>query len=474
MGSTNGSEEMAVVLTWLRSELEADRADSSGVLDDARTNAARIDALDGRIEELPRSVCSPVDSRAARVRPQSPMGPSRPRITLQDWSTVVERARQRLEGRGTAANACTLDKLLDRDEVERIQRRFSGSFSLDTRLDRYDIASTVAAGLVAAAVDFLIVRIPRDVVYLGQFHQSGSPMTEWVRSLKVPEDNWLARHFKTAYDEVAKVQAHIPGFGPKTHRLQTFGHDPLLGLIMGTIDIMRGGLTAVSEGGKVLAFPGTGVPDYNPLTAFVWQVMHLLSDGFTRMGLPVPGWSLLQLFQLGSFGEKERTVADLARFMYLKGYDSRHFLTMSTSVTAAEVVLRGYFSIRQKLDRDYRSVASREAEIVGSERVSDHPRYQALALAAHGLAAGANAGKVAVYAGNPLAVNYAQWLRFFSALFQWMRSSLRSPSHLLRGYARANWEDLERGWPELDVRSPTFPTLVIAVPGPGGVSESSC
>jgi|LSQX01.1.fsa_nt_gb hypothetical protein len=463
--TTEGLNDAAlpVVLAWLQSEAEEHGQHVCLASSDAHQTAAGIGALDQRIEELLRAV-----PEAARRQATSPAPPPRqqatPVVLEQDWGTLVDRARDRLLERGIAPDACVLDDLLDPEEVQRIEGRFAGGFSLKTRLDMYDVGGIVAAGMVGALVDFLIVRIPHDVVYLGQHTQVGSPLTKWLRSLNVPENNWLAQHFRTSYDEVSNVAGHIPGFGPRTHRLQTFGHDPLVGLVIGTIDIMRGGLTGISTDGVVIPLTGTGLPNYNPLAAFVWQIMHLLSDGFTKMGLPAPGWSLLQLFRFGSFGERDRTVADLARFMYLKGYDSRHFLTMSTSVAATEVMLRGYFALRQKLDPEYGQLASREAEIVGSERISDHPRFQTLALGAHGVATAANAGKVAIYAGNPLSINYAQWLRFVSALFQWMKGGLRSPSEVLEGTARANWKELETGWPEIDAHCSDFPSLTVGQP----------
>jgi len=364
--------------------------------------------------------------------------------------------------RGVDLTTISLDDMLDADEVARIERRFRGEFSLSTRLDGYDVAVAALAGLAAALVDFFIVKIPKDIKYLGEYWQTGSPVTKWLHSVSIPSDNWLAQYFKTSYDAVKPVASKISGFGPKTHRLQTFGHDPLVGLVVGTIDIMRGGLTAISKENAIIILNDTGVAHYNPLTAFVWQVMHLISDGFTKMGLPAPGWSLLQLFQVGSFGEKERTVAELSRWMYYKGYDSRHFLTMSTSVAATEVILRGYFWLRRKMDEEYGQVCDHTAEVVGSQRTGAHPRFQAMALAAYATASAANAGKVAIYQGNPLAINYAQWLRFFHSVFVFVQTKMRSSSEILTGYGNANLRVLAEGWPLLDVLDPDFPSLIVS------------
>lgn len=361
-----------------------------------------------------------------------------------------------LGSRGVDPDRVCLDDLLDRSEVEAIEARFRSGFRIEAELDRYDITAAVIAGVGAALVDFLIVRIPTGMTYAGDL-QRGSPLTEWLRSFEVPPDNRLASWFKTSYDRVGGID--LDGFGPRTHRLQTFGHDPLLGLLFGTIDVLRGGLTGVSRDGVVTYVAGTGQAIENPIVAFTTVVMHMLSDVATRMGLPPPGWTLTHALQFGSFGEKDRTVAELARFMYLKGFDSRHFLTMGTSVAAAELILRAYVGLRRHFERGYDEAFVRVGEVAGAHGVGSNPRYVAMSLAAHGIAAAANAGKIAAHGGNPLAFNYALWLQFVRRLFNWITLKLRSPTDVLLGYAGSNERALLRGaWGDLG--QDDFPVLV--------------
>ena len=67
-------------------------------------------------------------------------------------------------------------------------------------------------------------------------------------------------------------------------------------------------------------------------------------------------------------------------------------------------------------------------------------------LAAHGIAALANAGKVALYQGNPLAINVAEWY----ALLGYLAPSLH---YWMLDAHRLRMEHLERvtdqAWPEL-------------------------
>lgn len=71
------------------------------------------------------------------------------------------------------------------------------------------------------------------------------------------------------------------------------------------------------------------------------------------------------------------------------------------------------------IEAKWRMITDAEGARVGAQRVSDHPRYQTLALIAHAVAAAANAGKLMVYSGNPVALNYAQWLTIVKAFLVW-------------------------------------------------------
>lgn len=452
------SDDLAVVLHWLNDDLRRLDQQADADLRAARANARDLDGLEARVARLAARAGIEVVGRTQAPDLAGAGGVSAAPVAPPPWADVVAAASQRLEARGVAVGRLDLDGLLDPEAISRIERRFSGSFRVEAQLDRYDIMATVAAGLVAALVDLLIVRLPTDVTYLGEHLQRGSPLTGWLRSLDVPSDNQLARWFKVSFDKVRDVP--VSGFHPRSHRLQTFGHDPLVGLVVGVIDIMRGGLTAIGRDGQIVILDGTGEPVYNPFKAVVYEIGHLLSDAPTKMGIPAPGWSLLQLMQFGSFGEKERTVADLARFMYLKGYDSRHFLTMGTSVAAAEVVLRGYFWLRRKMDDQYEADCDRQAHVAGARRTGDHPRFITMALGAHGIAAAANAGKVGfAHAGNPLAINYAQWLRFLQSLYKWYQMKMQSPTDLLIRQGQWNQRMLETGWPDIGIDDDGFPEL---------------
>ncbi|NBV87385.1 MAG: hypothetical protein EBS01_14240, partial [Verrucomicrobia bacterium] len=125
------------------------------------------------------------------------------------------------------------------------------------------------------------------------------------------------------------------------------------------------------------------------------------------------------------------------------------------------VVLRGYFAIRRKLDENYEAQAVHSERASGRCSMSAHPTFQAMAFVAHLVGSAANGGKVAFYGGNPLAVNYAQWLRFLQAALSFTQARLRSPSEVLIGHARANLMELDEGWPTIEVSAADFPSFVV-------------
>jgi hypothetical protein len=464
-----------------KSQVESD-------LQKAGATSERLDDVDERIrrlaDQLPEEALDAGEERSAEdVPPQKRMrlvsdGEDSPERS-KTWGELQREATARLVKQGINPSAVSIDDVLDAATCQRIEERYGGNFQLQADLDAYDVWAAVAAGTVAAVVDFFLVKIPQDHLYLDKYPQEGSPLTKWLQGKNDSEQHWIAQFakrlesdYKTSFDGVRPIMEEdlVEGFYPKTHRLQTFGHDPLLGLIIGTIDVMRGGMTAISRDGIPVLLSGEDVPGglrppvLNALKAFWTTLMHMVSDVTTKMGLQPPGFTMLQAFDVGSFGENDRTIGELARFMYLKGYDSRHFLTMSTSVAAAEVVLRGYYFMRRRFDDEYEAEVTYAAEVAGesSWRFDKHPRFMGMKLTAHAIGAAMNAGKVAFYVGNPLAINYAQWLSFTRDALRFAKMKTKSPSEVIRGHALANARALEEGWNSIDVSDPEFPELVIS------------
>jgi hypothetical protein len=179
------------------------------------------------------------------------------------------------------------------------------------------------------------------------------------------------------------------------------------------------------------------------------------------MGVPAPGWGLLGLAQVGSIGPNDDTIGEVARKMYLAGYDCRHFVTQSISVATVDLVLWIWFALRERLDPAWRGQVEQERAISGTTGVRHHPRFEAMALGAHLIACAANAGKITLYGGSPYAFNYAQWLRFAHAAFRFSARYFASPSDQLTRRAETNADALSFGWPPIDFSSSEAPRLAV-------------
>ena len=172
------------------------------------------------------------------------------------------------------------------------------------------------------------------------------------------------------------------------------------------------------------------------IEAILRQIGHLLSDVATPMGLPAPFMTLFQGLNIGSIGERSRTIGEVARWMYLNGYDFRHFLVSGLTPAVIEIVLRAYLMVRHYVEHGETKI------LLGS-----HPKYRSMLLTAHATAAAGNAGKVALWQGNPLAINQAEWMAFMRYLVPSLKYWVFDRARLRRAHLeRVN----DQGWQALE------------------------
>ena len=303
------------------------------------------------------------------------------------------------------------------------------SYEAQYKWDKWDYIIVGSAGVLAFLTDVFLVAIPKTMtsgVYAGQ---KGSIITKKLRALKFPPSvqAWLEMKAKVPYDHT----------GGGDHRIDTFGHDPVLGFIMGTLDIMRGGATTI-KGGNIAFESGLADPVRDPLAALIIQFLHMISDVATSKGLPVPFASVMRALKIGSFkgpSGRTHTLSEMILWMYHHGYDLRHFLTMGITPATIEIILRAYLMIRHY-------------SIYGDVKFSlaDNPKYRSMLLLAHAIACAGNAGKVTLMQGNPLAINYAEWLALVRYLIPSLKYWLFDKRRLrIEHMLRIN----EQGWSEL-------------------------
>ena len=324
------------------------------------------------------------------------------------------------------------------------------SYDAQYKWDKWDYIFVGASGVLASLTDYFLVKIPTTLNTGDYAGQVGSPITEWLKKYDTTKSNdWLAqwaKHLsdtcKVPYDRMSYDGVErIAGMFPKSHRFQSFGHDPVIGFVFGVLDIMQGTITGFSYDKLTHThtwMQGAVWSNLEPvelIEAILRQFGHLISDVATPMGLPAPFMTLIQGINAGSFGEKERTVGEIARWMYLNGYDFRHFLVSGITPGVIEIVLRAYLMLRHY---------SEHGEM--KFNLASHPKYRSMLLMAHSIATLGNAGKISLMQGNPLAINYAEWLAFvrylIPSLKYWAFDQRRLRMEHLEGINDAGWEQL--------------------------------
>jgi hypothetical protein len=130
----------------------------------------------------------------------------------------------------------------------------------------------------------------------------------------------------------------------------------------------------------------------------------------------------------------------------MTGYDLRHLLASAAAPLAVELPLAAYVAVRRYLEDNY------DQEWVAADTSGKrhrHPRQIGMRVIADAIVCAANAGKIAVYGGNPLAFNYAQWLSLIHSALGYAAHSWSRPTHVVVERATRGEEILTRDWDDL-------------------------
>lgn len=323
----------------------------------------------------------------------------------------------------------TIESLFTEEELREnalAVRQLNEEYNQIHRLDKFDIAIAAAAGLLAGAVDILLVGIPQKT----PDGLKAGPLSNYIRDAfdkMFPPDEMErlanSKVSKVPYDaqDNRNTTVNVEGLSAYYHRLLSLGHDPLLGFVFGVADILSGRMTTIDKAGKVVSQVMENYADRTEADVFAAiakQIVHLKSDMTTSMGLPAPLMGLFNLLQFGSVGEYEQTIAEIVQGMYYEGYDFVHFCSMSVSSMLVEVVVRIGYAIK----RIKEGVAIKNAIPLSTDH-EKMPKLGTMLFTAHSAATAINAGKV-LFTENPMAINYPQWIAFAKYSYQQLKWGL--------------------------------------------------
>lgn len=344
-------------------------------------------------------------------------------IVVPSWKQLCIEAESVVGGNCELESIFTQEELKSNSEyIKRLQKEFNQIHNLD----KIDIAIAAVAGIIAGAVDILLVGIPQR----SKDGLKGGAPSNYIRDyfdkiLPPEEMEKLAnsKESKVPFDaqDNRNTNIRVEGLSAYYHRLLQLGHDPILGFIVGVMDIMTGKMTTIDKTGK---FVSQAMENYaerveaNIFKAFAKELAHLKSDITTSMGLPAPLMSLFNLLQFGSIGEEELTIAEIVQGMYYEGYDFIQFCSSSVPVMLIEVIVRLCYAIKR-----IKEGHSLKESIPFSLNRDKNPKLATMLFIAHSAATGINTGKV-YFTQNPVAINYPQWIAFAKYSYKQLKWTL--------------------------------------------------
>jgi len=361
----------------------------------------------------------------------------RPVISANGWEEVLAEAQKSIPGQ------VDFSLLLTESEINAVLKKHASigsELNWFSSLDRFDFALSIATGVIAGVINVLLVDIPAHAGFLGGQRSEGGWLSNLMKEKTgrlFPDDKIaeLEQTYSVSFDPStnSKLQEKVAGLGPRTHRFQSLGHDPLIGFIFGVRDILVGEFSAIGKDGHLII---QQVADpllqgeqmfIRILEAFKIQFGHLASDVATPAGLPAPLMPLLLFLQFGKIGNHSYTIADVSRQMYRSGYDFRHFMASSIPVMITEIIIRiGYFIRSIQIGKSLSDAIPLASSL----------KLRRQLLVAHSVALLINAGKVYI-TQNPLMVSWAQVLVF-------LRYVMPEVTFLLYGKESARYQMVEK------------------------------
>ncbi|HFI0035220.1 TPA: hypothetical protein ACGOTT_000107 [Streptococcus suis] len=401
---SHGEKEVLKVLKYQQQELV-------GLEKQRQEDTKRLDQRISTSEELLISLGYQLPNKVTTVETKTAHYIPKKEISLLSWEQLVEKANQQVQDEIIFEDILTADEINENREVlKALTAEYKAIYSLDT----FDILLGVGSGILASLVDILLIGMPTKSADAG-------PLANYVRdrfkAVFPPGEMENLEFAKVPFDaqDNRNTKRIVNGLSPQYHRLYSLGHDPLLGFIIGVLDIMNGQMTTIDKFGKIVV---QDMPNYldrkeeNIFFAIAKLLVHFKSDITTSMGLPAPLMGLFNLLQFGEIGKEEETIAQIVQGMYQDGYDFIHFATMSIPVMLIEVLVRLGYACR-RLSQG----ASLLDAVAFSTNRKKYPKLGTILFTAHSVSIAVNLGKI-IITENPLTINYPQWLAFFKYSYQ--------------------------------------------------------
>ncbi|MDD5229322.1 MAG: hypothetical protein PHN45_01415 [Methylococcales bacterium] len=339
-------------------------------------------------------------------------------LNKKSFSEIVDIANREI------SHDVSFRDILSNDDLIAVNNKVNSyveTFNKKHQLDNWDYAIGGGVGLFCGILDILFVQKPPKPTILYSQKIDGL-FNQWSQSAinnLIPPDlaKLLEKSCKIGGTDSRLAQDFISPISGKfnliNHRFKSLNHDPILACFIGALDVMNGTCTIVDNGSiKVLQTVRGASGDYNFFEALGMMIGHLASDvntpsaiGNRGMGIPAPLMGLFGTLKGVKIGDAD--IANLAEYMYVSGYDARHFLTMSIPCLIGELLTRLLYIIKEiKCNKKTFVDAFKETLPFNLSR-----RFRMLLNISYGTMVAVNAGKIAL-TNNILNANYTMWITF--------------------------------------------------------------
>ena len=178
----------------------------------------------------------------------------KPVVTYPSWDFLCKEAENHV------GPDHDLNELFTKEELqlnEKAIQQLNNEYNEIHKLDKIDVSIGVVAGLVGAFVDTILVGIPSRT----PSGLKAAPLSNYIRDYfdkKFPEEEMS----KLANKKISKVPfdaqdnrnttVWVEGLSAYYHRMLQLGHDPLLGFVVGVLDILNGTMTTIDKQGNIV------------------------------------------------------------------------------------------------------------------------------------------------------------------------------------------------------------------------------
>jgi len=300
---------------------------SKSLLNDSEISSTRREAdvnIDASIELL-RSLGKDVDVEklSSKIGSKSNSSKLEHQPVMEEWDDIVRQANEHTLTPVVLEDIMSECEIIEAfQELDKINREFSRKTSIINKTDLSFLAIATALQ-VAKSLIFPYVaekfhygesvdkseRLAHNDKSIEQAHRKANDDFRDENLKKHEKGHWINILYQTPAYDITKGSTDLGiNMGGAYHRMYTLGHDPILGWVFGTMNILTDVITLNNfQSYRVKRNPMKISKDYVPMgvmfkESYEWikddylnlpaaifaQAQHLKSDEYTKIGLPMP------------------------------------------------------------------------------------------------------------------------------------------------------------------------------------------